>query len=47
MLFRSQVMLHYFGDAGRLVVALAQRGLVLGERDGFWTLTLRPGAPRE
>jgi hypothetical protein len=43
----AQVVLHYFGDAGRLVVALAQRGLVLGERDGFWTLTLRPGAPRE
>ncbi len=43
----AQVVLHYFGDAGRLVVALAQRGLVLGERDGYWTLTLRTGAPRE
>jgi hypothetical protein len=43
----AQVVLQYFGDANRLVVALAQRGLVLGERDGYWTLSLRPGAPRE
>lgn len=41
----AQVLLRFFGDAGRLVVALAQRGLVLSETGGYWTLSLRPGAP--
>ena len=43
----AQVVLHYFGEAGHLAVALAQRGLVLAESNGFWTLKLRPGALRE
>ena len=41
----AQVMLRYFGQAGSLVTALAQRGLILSESGGYWTLTLRPGAP--
>jgi hypothetical protein len=41
----AQVLLRYFGEAGRLVVALAQRGLVLSQAGGYWTLSLRPGAP--
>jgi hypothetical protein len=41
----AQVLLRYFGAAGSLVTALAQRGLVLTETAGYWTLSLRPGAP--
>lgn len=41
----AQVVLRYFGDSARLVTALAQRGLILAEANGFWTLSVRPGAP--
>ena len=40
----AQVGVTFFGDSGRLVLALAQRDLVLGQEDGFWVLRLRSGA---
>lgn len=38
------ILVSYFGDAGRLVLALGQRDLELTEEDGFWFLTMREGA---
>jgi hypothetical protein len=40
----AQVVLHHLGDVPTLVTLLAQRDLDLVERDGFWSLSLRPGA---
>lgn len=40
----AQVVLHYFGSADQLAANLAQRGLVLTQSDGFWTLRTRPGS---
>lgn len=36
----AQLMLDYFGEPPQLAVALAQRGLDLREREGFWELRL-------
>lgn len=38
------ILVKYFGDTGRLVLALDQRDLELQEEDGFWLLALRAGA---
>lgn len=40
----AQVVLHHVGDVPQLATLLAQRDLDLVERDGFWTLALRPNA---
>jgi len=40
----AQVVLHHQGDVPQLASLLGQRDLDLVERDGFWTLALRPGA---
>jgi hypothetical protein len=38
----AQVVLHYYGDPPRLALALAQADLELLQRDGFWSLRLKP-----
>ena len=40
----AQVVLHHLGDVPTLVALLAQRDIDLVERDGFWSLSVRPGA---
>ena len=40
----AQVVVHFFGNAGRLAASLSQRDLRLEEVDGFWVLRLGPGA---
>ncbi|MSO66002.1 MAG: DUF2066 domain-containing protein [Alphaproteobacteria bacterium] len=35
----AQLILHFYGDPPQLVGALAQRDLLLTQRDGYWTLT--------
>ena len=37
----ASIRVSYFGDPGRLRLALGQRGLALAEQDGYWTLTRR------
>lgn len=40
----AQVVLHYRGRRDQLAVSLAQTDLRLIERDGYWRLSIRPGA---
>ncbi len=37
----AQVVLDYYGETGQLAVALAQRDVVLEQRDGYWILRER------
>lgn len=39
----ASIRVSYFGDPGRLRLALGQRGLDLAEQDGYWMLRLRTG----
>jgi hypothetical protein len=40
----AQVVLHYFGEPSQLALALGQVDLTLTQRDGLWTLSVRPAA---
>ncbi|MCW5730504.1 MAG: DUF2066 domain-containing protein [Alphaproteobacteria bacterium] len=43
----AQLVLHHMGDAARLARLLAQHEMELSDSEGFWTLRLSGGRPRE